>query len=171
MAECDERFGILSTILDVYVEANPNVPLTFRASQFFDEIAKETPLMYPRRRETALTVTHNRFLGNTLVIAALPHVSLELLSEFKTKLIVTCTDGVLEKKKVPKDCTVFNFPATFDGSLTVKMMFCLTQSICVYKSTGKLVGPRRNVSFRRNVSSCGGTFWALGQTQAACLFR
>ena len=73
MAECDERFGILSTILDNYVEGtNPNAPFKLLASQFFDEIAKETPLMYPRQSPTALTVTHNRFLGNTLIIAALP---------------------------------------------------------------------------------------------------
>ena len=85
--------------------------------------------MYPRQRETALTVTHNRFLGNTLIIAALPDVSLELLSQFKAKLIVTCTKDILENDMIPKDCTVFDFPATFDGSLTVKVFLFNTKHL------------------------------------------
>ena len=75
--------------------------------------------MFPRPSHTPLTIVDSHYLGNMLLIGALPQLSLELLQAFEVKVIVFCTDGRLDCKVIPTGCDVFVFPATFAGSSTI----------------------------------------------------
>ena len=149
-AWCDERIGVLEEFLFVGVEQVPDFLL--------EEIRLEMPFMLPRPTQTPMTPILNRFLGNSLFVGAVPLVSLELLTTFRIKWIVTCTEHTTT---VPDDCRVFDFPATFAAGESSRLG--LEKNSFVSFLAGKLVGPRR--SLRGNCwglgETCGETCWGL----------
>ena len=116
---CDERLLILVSVIQHLLKDHPDQRVRSTAYSFIHEILAEVPLMVPRPSRTPLTIVDSRYLGNSLLIGALPQLSLELLQAFEVKVIVICTDDRLERRVIPTGCDVFVFPATFAGSSTI----------------------------------------------------